>query len=158
MPQLISSLIFGLSFVSEKHAVNELGWFHSEDWIVNRRDLGIPSESIKSDSCSADQCPNPALIDRARLIARSCWHQKCRMRPVLAAMIVVAAGSFIKTAKADLHWCAISNQGAGNCSFAAIEQCRAEVSGKGGFCMPEAPVGHRQPTRASVEAARRATP
>jgi hypothetical protein len=158
MPQLISSLIFGLSFLSEKHAANELGWLHSEDWVVNRRDLGTPSKSIKSDSCSADQGPNPALIDRARVIARSCWHQKCRMRPALAAMIVVAAGSFIKTAEADPHWCAISNQGAGNCSFTTIEQCHAEVSGMGGFCMWEAPVGHRQPTRASIEVARRTNP
>jgi hypothetical protein len=158
MPQLISSLIFGLSFVSEKHAVNELGWFHSEDWVVNRRDLGTPPESIKSNSCSAVQRPNPSLIDRVRLIAQSSWHQKCRMRPALAAMIVVAAGSFIKTAEADPHWCAISNQSAGNCSFTTIEQCRAEVSGMDGFCMWEAPVGHRQPTRASIEAARKATP
>jgi hypothetical protein len=151
MPQLISSLIFGLTFVSENHAVNELGWLHTEDWVVNRRDLGIPSELIKSNSCSANQRPNPALIDRARLIARSCWNQKCRMRLALAGMIVVAAGSFINTAKADPHWCAISNKGTSNCSFATIEQCRAEVSGMGEFCMPEAPVGHRQPTRASIE-------
>ena len=41
-------------------------------------------------------------------------------------MIVVAAGSFIKTARADPHWCAISNQRAGDCSFTTIEQCRAE--------------------------------
>jgi hypothetical protein len=157
MPQLISSLIFGLSFVSEKHAVNELGWFHSEDWSVNPRDPGTSSESIKSDSCSADQRPNPALIDRDRLMAKSCWHRRCRIRAALAAMIVAAAGSFIKTAKADPHWCAISNQGAGNCSFTTIEQCRAEVSGMGGFCMWEAPVGHRQPTRAAIEAARKAT-
>jgi hypothetical protein len=158
MPQLISSLIFGLSFVPEKHAVNELGWFHSKDWTVNRRDPGTPSESIKSDHSSADQSPNPALIDRARLIAQSCWHRRCRIRAALAAMIVVAAGSFIKTARADPHWCAISNQRAGDCSFTTIEQCRAEVSGTGGFCMWEAPVGHRQPTRASIEAARNAAP
>ena len=158
MPQLISSLIFGLSFVSEKHAANELGWIHSESRVANRRDLGTLSESIKSDSGSAHQRPNPALIDGARLLAQSSWHQRCLMRPALAALIIVAAGSFNKTAKADLHWCAISNQGAGNCSFTTIEQCRAEVSAMGGFCLPEAPVGHRQPTRTSIEGARKATP
>jgi len=158
MPPLISSLIFGLSFVSEKHAANELGWIHSGSRVVNRRDLGAPSKSIKSDSDSADQRPNPALIDRARPFGQSSWHQRCRMRPALAAMIIVATASFNKTAKADLHWCAISNQGAGNCSFTTIERCRAEVSAMGGFCLPEAPVGHRQPTRASMEGARKATP
>jgi hypothetical protein len=158
MPQLISSLIFGLSFVSEKHAVNESGWLHSEDWVANRPEPRTPPESLKSDSCSADQRSSTALINWARMIGRLCWHQRCRIRTALAAMIVVAAGSFNTTAKADLHWCAISNQGAGNCSFTTIKQCRAEVSGIGGFCLPEAPIGHRQPTRASIEGARKATP
>jgi hypothetical protein len=113
MPQIISSLIFGLSFVSERHAANELGWLQSE-----RR----------------------------------------RLHSALAAMIVVAVGSFIGLAKADPRWCAVSNQGTGNCSFTTIEQCHAKVSGIGGFCLREAPVGHRQPTRASIEAARKETP
>jgi hypothetical protein len=73
-------------------------------------------------------------------------------------MIVVAVGSFIGPAKADPRWCAVSNQGTGNCSFTTIEQCHAKVSGIGGFCLREAPVGHRQPTRASIEAARKETP
>ena len=42
MRQLISSLIFGLSFVFEEHAANELGWLHSEGRVVNRRDLETP--------------------------------------------------------------------------------------------------------------------
>ena len=158
MSQLISSWIFGLSFVLEEHAANELEWLHPEGRVVNRHDLGIPSESSNSETCRADRRPNPAPIDRTRLIAQSSSHQRCRMRSVLAAAIVVAIGSFIEPAKADPRWCAISNQGAGNCSFTTIELCRAEVSGTGGFCMWEAPVGHRQPTRASIEAARKETP
>ncbi|WP_157100673.1 DUF3551 domain-containing protein [Rhodoplanes sp. Z2-YC6860] len=71
---------------------------------------------------------------------------------------VAAVGSFIEPAKADPRWCAVSHQGGGYCSFTTIEQCHAAVSATGGFCMWEAPVGHRQPTRASIEAARREAP
>jgi hypothetical protein len=113
MPQIISSLILGQSFVPERHAANELEWLQPE-----RR----------------------------------------RLRSALAAMIVVAVGSFIVPAKADPRWCTIPNQGTGNCSFTTIEQCHAKVSGVSGFCMWEAPVGHRQPTRASIEAARKEKP
>jgi hypothetical protein len=155
MPQLISTLIFGLSFVSEKHAANELGWIQSDGWVVNRRNLRTPSEVIKSDTCLAGRLPNPTPINR-EAYCPAIWHERYRMRPALAAMIVVAAGAFIDPAKADQRWCAISNQGASNCSFITIEQCRAEVPGLDGYCMPEAPVGHRQPTRASVETARKA--
>src|SRR5258707_6966073 len=158
MPQLISSLILGVSFVLEEHAANELEWLHSEDRIVNRHDLGTSSDSNKSDTCSANRRPNPAPMDRARLIAQSSWYQRCLIRSVLAAMIIVAAGSFIEPARADPRWCAISNQATLNCSFTTIKQCHAEVSGIGGFCMWEAPVGHRQPTRASIEAAPKGTP
>jgi hypothetical protein len=157
MPQVISSSIFGLSFVSEKHAANELGWFHSERCVANRRDSGTPSEAIKSDSCRADRHPPPP-IEKASLITQSSWRQRCHMRYVLAATIIIAVGSLSENAKADLRWCEVLNQGVSNCSFTAIEECRSEVSGTGGFCMPAAPVGHRQPTRASVDAARKAIP
>ena len=78
------------------------------------------------------------------------------MRFTLAALFVVGVMSFVETAKGDPRWCAISNEGASNCSFAKMDQCRAEVSGLGGYCVPQAPVGHRQPTEASIEAARKA--
>ena len=47
------------------------------------------------------------------------------------------------------RWCAISNQGAANCGFSTIDQCRSEVSGNGGRFMPERsggapPAFHRQ--------------
>lgn len=43
------------------------------------------------------------------------------------------------------RWCAIGYEGASNCSFDSMDLCRGAVAGTGGFCMPEAPVGHRQP-------------
>src|SRR3954463_15941198 len=70
------------------------------------------------------------------------------------AAAVAAIGLLTEPAKADPRWCAVSHQRAGYCSFTTIEQCHAAVSGSGGFCMWEAPIGHRQPTRASIEAAR----
>lgn len=92
------------------------------------------------------------------LLAKPALHPSWRISAALAAAFVAAAGSFIEPAKAGPRWCAISNQAIGACSFATIEQCHAAVSDIGGFCMWEAPVGHRQPTRASIEAARRETP
>src|SRR5260221_52792 len=94
MPQLISSLVFGLSFVLEEHAANELEWLHPEGLVVNRHDLGTPSESRTLDTCRTDRRPNPAPMDTARPIAQSPWYKRCRIRSALAAMIVVAAGSF----------------------------------------------------------------
>jgi hypothetical protein len=73
------------------------------------------------------------------------------MRAALTAFILSAAGTVIANDNAIAQrWCAISNQGASNCGFATMDQCRAEVSGNGGSCIPEAPVGHRQPVAASV--------
>jgi hypothetical protein len=74
------------------------------------------------------------------------------------AAAIAAIGLLTGSAKADPRWCAVSLEGAGYCSFTTIEQCHAAVSGTGGFCMWEAPIGHRQPTRASIEAARREAP
>ncbi|MBX9840418.1 MAG: DUF3551 domain-containing protein [Xanthobacteraceae bacterium] len=57
-------------------------------------------------------------------------------------MAFVAAVSLAESAKADPYrWCAVySGGGAGgggtNCYFMTIEQCRAAVSGVGGFCTP----------------------
>jgi Protein of unknown function (DUF3551) len=52
-----------------------------------------------------------------------------------------ASSSFfaISPANADSYkWCAVYNTGdaAYNCGFVTIEQCRATVSGIGGFCEP----------------------
>jgi Protein of unknown function (DUF3551) len=37
-------------------------------------------------------------------------------------------------ARADGTWCARYPEGASNCGFYSFEQCRATVSGRGGFC------------------------
>lgn len=61
---------------------------------------------------------------------------------VLAVLFVFAAGSLAETAKADPYrWCAEyggGGQGGGgtNCYFVTLDQCRAAVSGMGGFCRP----------------------
>jgi hypothetical protein len=62
------------------------------------------------------------------------------MRATLTALILSAAGTIIVEDATAQSWCAISNQGAANCG----------LSGNGGSCIPEAPVGHRQPRTANV--------
>jgi hypothetical protein len=63
-------------------------------------------------------------------------------RIFLAMMFFVAAVPFAQSAKADPYrWCAQYSGGAfggggTNCYFKTIEQCRAAVSGVGGFCVP----------------------
>lgn len=72
------------------------------------------------------------------------------MRAALTALILSTAAMVVTDNAVAQSWCAISNQGAANCGFSTIDLCRAEVSGNGGSCIPEAPVGHRQPTAANV--------
>jgi hypothetical protein len=67
------------------------------------------------------------------------------MRPTIASLLILSACQAAGTAIAAPLWCAVSNEGASNCTFASMDQCRAATSGTGGFCMPEAPIGHRQP-------------
>jgi hypothetical protein len=81
------------------------------------------------------------------LVGRSSLSGFVMRRSAAAAMLIVA-GSL--PASAEPRWCAISNEGASNCSFTSMDQCRASISGNGGFCMPEAPVGHRQPRAADI--------
>ena len=58
----------------------------------------------------------------------------------LAALGLLAAASTFDGAKADPYrWCAdltINRGGASNCYFVTLEQCRATVSGVGGYCRP----------------------
>ena len=53
---------------------------------------------------------------------------------------MTAAGSTFDAARADPYrWCAdltITRGGASNCWFLTLEQCRATVSGAGGYCRP----------------------
>jgi hypothetical protein len=61
------------------------------------------------------------------------------MRRFPAAAAIVLAFASTTPAKADPYrWCAeaIGQSGATNCYFPTLEQCRAAVSGAGGFCTP----------------------
>lgn len=62
------------------------------------------------------------------------------MRIIIAALAILTLGSAADTAQADPYkWCAIyaggeMGGGGSSCYFWTIEQCRAAVSGVGGFC------------------------
>jgi len=62
------------------------------------------------------------------------------MRLMFAAAAMLIASSLTGEAKADPYrWCAEYGGGRGggtNCYFMTIEQCRAAISGNGGFCRP----------------------
>ena len=64
------------------------------------------------------------------------------MHRIFVTMVFVAAVSFGESAKADpSRWCAHSRGGrfgggGTNCYFVTLAQCRAAVSGVGGFCVP----------------------
>ncbi len=63
------------------------------------------------------------------------------MRTIAVAAILLAALSLSTVGvRADGTWCARYGTGFGgaNCGFYSIEQCRAAVSGVGGFCQPNA--------------------
>jgi hypothetical protein len=81
------------------------------------------------------------LLDAAAavwpLIARALHHERVRrigiLTPVVASLFTVSAAS------ADPYkWCAVDSNGGGtNCGFVTVEQCRATISGQGGFCEPK---------------------
>jgi hypothetical protein len=74
------------------------------------------------------------------------------MRTALLPLLLLVGGSFAEAVKAQTY-CAVSNQGAANCAFTSVERCRDETRADGGFCIPQAPVGHRQPRAADVPSA-----
>jgi hypothetical protein len=65
--------------------------------------------------------------------------QRAALRAALALAAVMAVGTLEATpASAQGAWCANYSGRAGgtNCGFYTWEQCRATVSGVGGFCTP----------------------
>jgi len=63
------------------------------------------------------------------------------MRSLIVMCVVLLGGLSTETAIADPYkWCAVygggDDSGGTNCYFVTIEQCRAAVSGVGGFCEP----------------------
>ena len=61
------------------------------------------------------------------------------MRTAIAALFTLIAASTIAPSRADPYrWCVQygGKSGAVNCYFVTLEQCRAAISGNGGFCNP----------------------
>jgi hypothetical protein len=60
------------------------------------------------------------------------------MRIAIAALFALTVASTIEPSQADPYrWCAqYGGKGATNCYFLTLEQCRAAISGNGGFCNP----------------------
>ncbi|HEY5965227.1 MAG TPA: hypothetical protein VIU42_14515 [Xanthobacteraceae bacterium] len=71
------------------------------------------------------------------------------MHAALLALLFLLAASLIDAVRAQT-FCAVANDGSTNCSFTSAALCRDDVKGKGGFCIPQAPVGHRQPRAADL--------
>jgi hypothetical protein len=71
------------------------------------------------------------------------------MRAALLTLLFMLGASLIEAARAQT-FCAIANDGSTNCSFTSVDLCREDVKGKGGFCIPQAPVGHRQPRASDI--------
>jgi hypothetical protein len=58
------------------------------------------------------------------------------MRAIGLVSITLAA---MVLARADAYaggWCATSTKRSENCGYTTLDQCRAQVSGLGGFCRP----------------------
>ena len=78
------------------------------------------------------------------------------MRALLAVIGIVALGS---TAQADPYrWCAVYGDGfrgggSQSCYFMTLAQCRAQISGLGGFCRPN-PYFDGRPVRTPEERGR----
>jgi len=61
------------------------------------------------------------------------------MLMLFANCIMLLAAAFAQPATAyPYKWCAVysGRDGSTNCYFITLEQCRATVSGAGGFCQP----------------------
>ena len=75
------------------------------------------------------------------------------MRIVIAVLAGLIAGLAADAAHADKYrWCAqYSGRGGGssNCYFVTLQQCRAAVSGVGGFCRPSNFAGSEERPRRS---------
>ena len=59
------------------------------------------------------------------------------MRTIALATAALATLSFSSVdARADGSWCAYDVRGGTNCGFHSFAQCRADLSGIGGNCVP----------------------
>jgi hypothetical protein len=70
---------------------------------------------------------------------------------LLGAMLLCGVAGLSTRAEAQNYpWCAILNLGewSSNCGFATEQQCRASISGVGGFCTPNTSYMPAAPMRA----------
>jgi hypothetical protein len=60
-----------------------------------------------------------------------------RITIAMLAFIGLAAGALPASAEITYPWCAQygDRDGARNCGFSTYQQCRAAISGNGGFCI-----------------------
>jgi hypothetical protein len=65
-----------------------------------------------------------------------CW--RGLMRAAIAVLFTIAASTIAPSRADPYRWCAQygGKSGATNCYFVTLEQCRAALSGNGGFCNP----------------------
>ena len=77
-----------------------------------------------------------------------------RTKIILLATLVLSTEALAQSTVAFPHdpyrWCAVYSGdagGASNCGFLTIEQCRANVSGIGGFCEPNQFYNPGKPSR-----------
>jgi hypothetical protein len=75
----------------------------------------------------------PALV----LKALNVWSTAMRLSLVVVGILLGAIASVTPAKAQNYPWCAIYNKGANDmsCSFDTFDQCKASVSGIGGFCM-----------------------
>ena len=75
------------------------------------------------------------------LVLRAQQPARTRCIGVLTAVVAATAPMLftVGATSADPYkWCAVDSSGGGtNCGFVTIEQCRATISGQGGFCQPK---------------------
>jgi hypothetical protein len=60
------------------------------------------------------------------------------MRTLLPATLAIAVLSLTAAQAHAAPWCAYYSRGGTNCGFYSLAQCRAAVSGVGGFCQRNA--------------------
>jgi len=102
---------------------------------------------------------NPERDSRAK--PRICNHV---LRCAFALLLGAIAAAATSPAQADPYrWCAVyggggDNGGGSNCYFVTLEQCRATISGAGGFCEPNQFYDGRPVTTPGEIASRRKKP
>jgi Protein of unknown function (DUF3551) len=110
---------------------------------------------------AGDPCPpvDTALFQPIAFVKRFMNNNSYSL--VIAVGLVTSSLQIAGPAAADPYrWCAVERTGGTNCGFTTIEQCRATVSGIGGFCQPNQfyTGPDKTPTQRSQKQAKRKPP